>query len=186
MSPTSSHNENPEGDRLFLEMLYESYNRLMFHQASRYFQNQTDIEDVVQQAFIKLMRYIPTLKKLNRNTLAAYIVNVIRTCSMDIYRKRKMERETSFSDFYEGFEEKIAEDDDLDDMIDTSLSMEALTDAILELPEEDQFVLEAKYLQGWSDSTIAEHLGVKKNTVRTRILRAKKKALSKLRGKYDD
>ncbi len=71
-------------------------------------------------------------------------------------------------------------------MIDTSLSMEALTDAILELPEEDQFVLEAKYLQGWSDSTIAEHLGVKKNTVRTRILRAKKKALSKLRGKYDD
>ncbi len=63
LSPTSSHNENPEGDRLFLEMLYESYNRLMFHQASRYFQNQTDIEDVVQQAFIKLMRYIPTLKK---------------------------------------------------------------------------------------------------------------------------
>ena len=41
----------------------------------------------------------------------------------------------------------------------------------------NQFVLEAKYLQCWRDSEIAEVLGIKKNTVRTRLFRAKNKVL---------
>ena len=75
---------NSESDRLFLEELYDNYNNLMFKQARRFLQNQADVEDVVQQSFVKLIRYLPTLKKINRNTLSVYIVNVIRSCSIDI------------------------------------------------------------------------------------------------------
>ena len=187
MSSPRDHNFSPESDRLFLEMLYDNYNGLMFNQARRYFQNQADIEDVVQQSFIKLFKYLPTIRKLNRNTLAAYIVNVIRSCSMDIYRQRKVEKETNFSDFFEGFEETVVDDFDLECLIEKSLSVKQLTNVILQLPEQDQFVLDAKYLQCWSDSEIAEVLGIKANTVRTRLFRAKKRVLLILcRGKNED
>jgi len=178
---------NSESDRLFLEMLYDNYNWLMFKHAWRFFQDQTDVEDVVQQSFLKLIRYLPTLKKLNRNTLAVYIVNVIRSCSMDIYRKRKIEQETNFSDLFEGFEETLVDDFDTDCVMDTFISMQQITNAISQLPEKDQFVLEAKYLQYWRDSEIAEVLGIKKNTVRTRLFRAKNKVLEIiLRGKNEE
>ncbi len=187
MSSSRDHDFSPESNRLFLEMLYDNYNGLMFNQARRYFQNQADIEDVVQQSFIKLFKYLPTIRKLNRNTLAAYIVNVIRSCSMDIYRQRKVEKETNFSDFFEGFEETVVDDFDLECLIEKSLSVKQLTNVILQLPEQDQFVLDAKYLQCWSDSEIAEVLGIKANTVRTRLFRAKKRVLLILcRGKNED
>ena len=56
MSSSRDHDFSPESDRLFLEMLYDNYNGLMFNQARRYFQNQEDIKDVVQQAFERLIK----------------------------------------------------------------------------------------------------------------------------------
>ena len=178
---------NSESDRLFLEMLYDNYNWLMFKHAWRYFQNQTDVEDVVQQSFLKLIRYLPTIKNLKRNTLAVYIVNVIRSCSMDIYRKRKIEQETNFSDLFEGFEETLVDDFDPDCLMDSLFSMQQLAQVISQLPEKDRFVLEAKYLQSWCDSEIAQVLGTKENSVRTRLLRARNRALQMLlRGKHEE
>jgi len=178
---------NNESDRLYLEMLYDNYKNLMFKQARKYFQNQSDVEDVVQQSFVKLIMHLPTLRKLNRNTLAVYIVNVIRSCSIDICRKRKIVKENNFSDFFEGYEETLEDDYDIDCVMETFLSVQQLTNAISQLPEKDQFVLEAKYLQCWRDSEIAEVLGIKKNTVRTRLFRAKNKVLEIiLRGKNEE
>ncbi|MGB4595211.1 MAG: RNA polymerase sigma factor [Anaerolineaceae bacterium] len=186
MSLLSIRASMEESDRQFMERLYHDFHRLMFKQARRYFQDQVDIEDVVQQSFVKLIKYLPTIKKLKRNTLAVYIVNVIRSCSMDIYRKSEIERETSFIDIFEGFEETVVDDFDLDSLMDISFSLDQLADALLQLPEGLQFVLEAKYLQCWSDAEIAAVLGIKKETVRTRLFRAKKKALLiLLRGKNE-
>ena len=53
---------NNESDRLYLEMLYDNYKNLMFKQARKYFQNQSDVEDVVQQSFVKLIMHLPTLR----------------------------------------------------------------------------------------------------------------------------
>ena len=182
MSSSRDHDFSPESDRLFLEMLYDNYNGLMFNQARRYFQNQADIEDVVQQSLVKLIKYLPTIRKLNRNILAAYIVNVIRSCSMDIYRKRKIEKETNFSDFFEGFEENVVDDVDFDCLMEIAVSSEEIAKAILRLPEKDQFVLNAKYLMGWSDAEISSTLNMNKVTVRTRLYRAKRKVLNLLKG----
>lgn len=171
-----------EDDCLFMETLYNDFQNLMFKQAFKYFINQTDVEDVVQQSFLKLIRYLPTIKNLKRNTLAFYIVNVIRSCSMDIYRKRKIERETNFSDFFEGFEETVVDDVDFDCLMEIAVSSEELAKAILRLPEKDQFVLNMKYLMGWNDSEIANALNMHKVTVRTRLYRAKRKVLNLLKG----
>jgi len=180
------HSKKPapldEDDCLFMETLFAEYQNLMFRQAFKYFDNQSDVEDVVQQSLLKLIRYLPTIKNLKRNTLAFYIVNVIRSCSMDIYRKRKIERETNFSDFFEGFEENVVDDVDFDCLMEIAVSSEEIAKAILRLPEKDQFVLNAKYLMGWSDAEISSTLNMNKVTVRTRLYRAKRKVLNLLKG----
>ena len=71
--------------------------------------------------------------------------------------------------------------------MDSLLSMRQLAQVISQLPEKDQFVLEAKYLQSWCDSEIAEVLGTKENTVRTRLFRARNRALQMLlRGRHEE
>ena len=120
-----------ENDRLFLELLYDDFVGLMFKHARKYFQDQVDLEDIVQQAFLRLIKYLPTIKQLKRNALAVYIVNVIRSCSLDFYRKRNISRETCFADFYEGFEEGIEDNFDLDSLMEISFSLDQLTHDVI-------------------------------------------------------
>jgi len=180
----STMNEN---DQLFMEKLYHDYHRLMFYHAWRYFQDQDQVEDVVQQACLKLIKYLPTIKQLNCNVLASYIVTVIKSVAIDHFRKQKTERVYSFSDYEEGFEERLPDEQDLEDMAHVSITSDQLAQAILSLSEKDQFVLNTKYLLCWSDDEIAMALGIKKVTVRTRLFRAKRRALLALsRGKDED
>ena len=171
-----------ESDRLFMESLYQNYHKLMFKHARRYFQEQDIIEDIVQQTCVKLIRYLPTIKRLDCNFLPAYIVNIVTSVSIDFFRKQRAGRAVYFSEMYEGYEETLLDEFDLEDEVLSTLSSKKLALAILKLPEQDQFVLNAKYLMGWSNAEIAETLGIQKITVRTRLLRAKRKALQVLRG----
>ncbi len=176
-----------ESDRIFMERLYHDYHRLMFKHARRYFQDQESVEDTVQQACLKLIRYLPTIKQLPCNALATYIVTVIKSVAIDYFRKQKNERVYSFSDYEEGFEESLSNELDLEDMAQITITSDQLAQAILRLPEKDQFVLNTKYLLCWSDDEIAMTLGIKKVTVRTRLFRAKRKALQALlRGRDED
>lgn len=166
-----------EHDRKFMEKLYHDYHRLMFKQARRYSQDQSLIEDIVQQTFVKLIRYLPTIQTLKCNTLAAYIVNVVKSVAMDFYRKQSSEKAINFVDCSDNFEEALDDDFELESFVHDSLEFEHLKQAILDLSETDQFLLKAKYLQQWHDDEIAAVLGIKKGTVRTRLFRARKKAL---------
>lgn len=169
-----------KSDRLYIEKLYHDYHRLMFKQARRYFQDQNQLEDIVQLTCLKLIRYLPTIKQLSSNTLAAYIVSIVRSVSIDYYRNQDTARTTSFIDLDESFEENLRDPFDLVDLEQNATTIEKLKWVILQLPEEDQLVLLGKYLYGWSDSELAGSLGVKSVTVRSRLFRAKKKALQLL------
>jgi RNA polymerase sigma-70 factor (ECF subfamily) len=175
-----------ESDRIFMESLYQDYYKLIFKHARRYFQEQDLVEDTVQQTCLKLIRYLPKVKQLDRNSLPAYIVNVVKSVAIDFFRRQKTERAACFSEMYEGYEETLLDEADLEDEVLSKLSINKLALAILKLPEQDQFVLNAKYLMNWSDHEIAQTLGIQKATVRTRLLRAKTKALHVYRRGSDD
>jgi RNA polymerase sigma-70 factor (ECF subfamily) len=54
------------------------------------------------------------------------------------------------------------------------ISVEELRDAFLKLPDQQQHVLEYKYLLGMTDREIGKILGVRPGTVRSYLARARK------------
>ena len=44
------------------------------------------------------------------------------------------------------------------------------------LPEEDQLLLEGKYILGYKDAELADMLGCKKNSIRMKLTRARRRA----------
>jgi RNA polymerase sigma-70 factor (ECF subfamily) len=173
-----------QSDRDYVQALYEDYHRLMFKHARKYFQGQEDLEDIVQQTVLRIIQNLSRIRELNRNALPSYIVTMVNHLAIDQIRKNQHDRSDNFSDFTEGFEERLADNFDIEEETIKNLSAIQLGKVLLKLPEKDQFVLKAKYLLAWGDAELAKALGIKKSTVRSRLLRAKQKALLLYKEEY--
>ena len=62
----------PEGsDRDYMEWLYREYCALMFSTAWKYFRDKADVEDIVSDGCVSLMRNIPALRSLERDKIGS-------------------------------------------------------------------------------------------------------------------
>ena len=67
----------------FILSIYEQYKRIMFSTVRNYIPNCTMAEDLVQDALVKLIQKIPTMRKLNEKALSAYIVNTVKNVTIN-------------------------------------------------------------------------------------------------------
>ena len=173
-----------EEERKFMERLYQEFHLLIYNHACRYFSDQSQIDDLVQQTYLKLMKYLPKLRSLERNILPGYIVNVVKSLAIDELRKNQRARSINFSDLEEDFEEKFVDPKNLEADSWASIEIGQFVRVLLKLPESDQFILKAKYFLGWCDKDIAKTLGIKENALRVRLHRAKQKAIAIYKDEY--
>lgn len=164
-------------EREFLDSLYLDYSRLVYSYARNYFPDQSTLEDIVQLTFLKMITYLPKLITLDRNVLPAYIVTMVKSVSIDYIRKAKIDKSVLFSELFDGFEDYLPDEFNLEEIIIDSISSMKLGAIINRLPERDQFVLSLKYLLSYTDQEIADLIKVRKATVRTILLRARNKAI---------
>ena len=75
-------------DRDFMESLYRKYHRLMYSTAWKYLKESVAVEDVVSDSCVALMKKIPTLRTLDHNKLAVYIVSTVRNTSINAINKQ--------------------------------------------------------------------------------------------------
>lgn len=181
-----------DDDRAFMSELYEKHYRLM-KDVIVPFKLGHEENDVINDACIKLIYKIPLLKTLSSCVLRSYIAVTIKNTSIDFIRKRDREATHSFlgTERDAKFDLDNAEDD-------TSVSpekiaidneaIEALSVAMLQLPDIYKNVLEFKYLLDMSDEEIATVFGVSPNSVRMYLTRARRMALKKLmvEGVFDE
>ena len=122
-------------------------------------------EDAVHNAFIKLIKYLDKIDENNCHKTKSFIVIVIRSVSIDMYRKR--EKELKFS-INEDITYRVSDDFSL-----TSFGVDDIVSKIEMLPEIYKNVLILKYLQELDDKEIADIFSIKQATVRKRLERAK-------------
>ena len=166
-----------EDNREFVNKIYVDYSKVMFKCANRFFEKKEDAEDVVQLAFIKINKNLNKIRQLNGNSLAAYIVSIVKHTAIDQIRSNQRDRQDVFSDFDEFFEERLTDDTDIEEALVDRLTESRLKRALLKLSDEHQEILEAKYLLDMNDAEIAEEMNIKRGTVRSRLSRARQKAL---------
>ncbi len=138
-----------------------------------------EAEDVVQDAFVKVHQ---RLADFNGNSaFYTWLYRIVVNMSIDALRKKKRERRVDIED--NGAREAICAGKELWPGLDTSdpcINAErrqlgqTLREAFSTLPDIHRDVIMMRELEGHSYEEIANHLGIKKGTVMSRLFHARK------------
>ena len=176
------------GDKRAFGLLVDKYQRKLARLLSRMIRDQAEIEDVVQESFIKAYRALPNFRgdsafytwlyRIGINTAKNYLVSVGRrpTVSTDI----EIEDAENFDS---GDELRTTETPESSMM--TKQIAQTVNDTVEGLPEELRTAITLREIEGLSYEEIATIMGCPIGTVRSRIFRARETIALKLRPLLD-
>lgn len=170
-------------DRKLMEQLYLKHDRLILAMAEKYVDNPDDRKDVMQNVAENLIKHLPTIKGLPDKAVAAYIAYAVRNTAINYYKAkmRRKERFVSLDDEEVLWQvDQEFQDMSVEELVLFKNQVSQLKDIWQDLPEEDQLLLEGKYIWELSDKELAEDLGCKPGSVRMKLTRARRRALQRL------
>lgn len=169
-----------EAQQAFLEEIYAKHARLMLYAAYQVVHDYSLAQDMLQESMLPLIEKIDELQKMDGCSLRGYLVSTIKNISISYWRKQEGRKK------YQG----ELEPEQMEAIADPGPSPEELLlkkEAAQQLAElwpllaqEDQFLLEAKYVLRHSDGQIAKALGIGPDSVRMRLTRARRRALQRM------
>ncbi|MDR2874357.1 MAG: RNA polymerase sigma factor RpoE [Methylobacillus sp.] len=176
------------GDKKAFDLLVQKYQRKLGRLLSRMIRNQSEVEDVVQEAFIKAYRALPSFRgdsafytwlyRIGINTAKNYLVAMGRRphVSTDI----EVEDAENFEDGQE-----LRTIDTPETELATKQIAKTVNDTVAALPEELRTAITLREIEGLSYEEIATLMGCPIGTVRSRIFRARETIAEKLRPLLD-
>ena len=159
-----------EGDRTAMRTLYDRYSGYVMAVALRYVPDRDDVQDVVQDSFVKIFTSIGSFSYRGEGSLKAWMGRIVANMSLDFLRKNKTLSFTSDLP-------NIADEPEPDI---GGVSDEALMSMIARLPDGYRVVLNMFVFEQRSHKEIAEQLGIKESSSASQYLRAKKLLAKKI------
>lgn len=156
--------------------LYRQYCGGMFIVAQRYLKDAPAAEDAMQEAFIKAFRKLSQFK--GDVTFGAWLKRIVVNTCLDTIKARKIDTEPINEEVIH-----IA-DDENDWMVSDETTVDEITSAIEQLPENYKVVVQLFLLEGYDHQEISEVLGISESASRTNLHRGKaqlKESLKHLR-----
>lgn len=169
--------EDQPSDREFMDQMYMEFERLMFFTARQYASKTEIAEDIVQESLVRLYGKVQTMKQMKQVVLAAYIRATVRNTAINALRKMNREKDYAADAETDAFT-RADQARALDTMMDLSGYRVLLSKIWPQLPEEDRLLLEGKYILGYSDQELAAEIGCQANSVRVKLTRARRRALT--------
>lgn len=158
-----------ENDRTAQKVLYDKYRRAMYTLAYRIMGDFDDANDVLQDAFVKIFRGLPSFR--GESTLGAWIKTIVVRTAYSKLRKEKR--------FFEPVENVAASM-----TIDWGHRLDAdyLEKAIMSLPEGYRSVFILIEVEGYSHKEVAALLDISEGTSKSQLFYAKRKLRDMLKG----
>ena len=124
---------------------------------------------------------IKKILSLKCNEKRTYIVNIVKSASIDYIRKENIRKKHTLP--LEGMETEIASKElSVEEYVIREELRISISNQMLKLPERDVIVLKAKYYHGCTTREICEMIGVEsEDTVRSMILRARERMFKLIR-----
>jgi len=178
-------NIDDEADQIFMVDLYSNYYNLMYKKALAYVKNPHDAQDIVHDAYEKLIEKISTLRKFNRYTLTSYIVFTIENISLNFIKRR--DKQADLVLLYEDGDgmQYVPDTETPEKIFFEKDGAKRLRKAIDQLKPKYRLALDCKYFQDMSDKEIAEIIGIKPESVREYLSRARNMVHQILTKEYD-
>lgn len=169
--------KNPDEFQIIVDRYW---NRLFCYVRRMFYFNQEDVEDILQEVFIKIYKYLNDYD--NRMAFSTWAYQITRNTAIDEIRKRKARPETIW-----------LENEDLVKVLKSGLNLEKefinnekiekIKEVISEMPEKYKEVLVLRFIEEKSYEEIMDIVQMPKGTVASLVNRGRKIILEKARDK---
>ncbi|MDD2980743.1 MAG: sigma-70 family RNA polymerase sigma factor [Hespellia sp.] len=158
-------------EKQFFISLYEKYARAMYRIAFSILKNESQSEDVVQDSFIKLMRYLEKMNGMEEIQCKVLISRITKNEAVNRYRKNQ--RESSFFD--KGVDTAVTSDK-LDKLpsIQSAEERQYIRQLIAQLDDKSKEIIQYRCFYELEYQEIASILEISEQAAAKRFERAKK------------
>ncbi len=157
-----------------LSDLYDRYGRLVYSIAINSVGDQAAAEEIVQDVFTRVWEKANTYDATMAR-VSTWLVHITRNRAIDELRRERIRPEKTSVSWSEVVQIDHPTSPGPDEEAELSWRQKLVRDALDTLPAEQREILALAYFKGYSQSTIAEVLGVPLGTVKTRARQAMKK-----------
>jgi RNA polymerase sigma-70 factor, ECF subfamily len=165
------------GDEDALAELYDRVGRIAYGLALRVLRDDRHAEDAVQEAFLQVWRSAATFRA-ERAKASTWILTLVHRRAVDLVRREERRQADPLTDDSAA---GIAPEE-TDEAAWLRFERERVQTALKQLPDVQREALELAYYGGFSQSELAERLGVPLGTIKSRMFAG----LARLRELLDD
>jgi RNA polymerase sigma factor (sigma-70 family) len=163
-----------DGDDDAVRLVYREYGRLVYTVALRVLGQRELAEEATQQTFVQAWRAAATYE--SARPLGPWLATIARRVAIDIHRREARRATSAIDDVPAGHGALVT----LPPSPDAIHAAWAVREALDELPADEHEVVRLQHLEGFSQSEIAERLGLPLGTVKSRSFRAHKRLAARL------
>ncbi|WP_245596166.1 RNA polymerase sigma factor [Paenibacillus taiwanensis] len=161
---------------MFVAELYIRYYPMMRKKAFEITRDHSVVEDIIQDAFIRLMNKIPLLRSLDSGKRVSYILQTIRHTALNYMKqhaKNKKYTTTCYSDLEWICDAQLS----IEDTYNAKEGLHSVSGIISELPKRDRLLLYNKYILDLDDHAISRSMKIPTANIRSYLTRARQRAL---------
>jgi RNA polymerase sigma factor (sigma-70 family) len=151
------------GDPRMQRSLYQRFSSMMYGVCLRYSENSEDVNDVLQEGFIKVYKNLDKFR--SEGSFEGWVRRIFINTSIEHYRKKVKLYNVS------EVQENTVEDTDLSAL--DSLAVKDIMNIINELSPGYKQVFNLHVVEGYSHKEIADMLGITEGTSKSQLARAK-------------
>ena len=170
MNQTGLHDELigrcRKGDRDAHYQLYKAYSKAMFNVAYRITRNESEAEDVLQDAFISAFRNLGSYR--GDATFGAWLKRIVVNKAINALNKHKYEAIPDDEQWDVAEEANVTEYRE-------GMTVERVKNGIEKLPDGYRTVLSLYLLEGYDHEEIGQILGISESTSKSQLNRARAK-----------
>ena len=160
-----------EKNRKAQNELYMKYAPKLFGTCLRYSKNNTDAEDILQEGFIKIFKYLKDFR--NEGHFEGWMRKIMVTTALNFYKRKSLLNKEVDPDFVN------APSISVPDVI-SLLSSEELLSMIQELPDGYRMVFNLNTIEGYSHKEIGKIMNISVNTSKSQLSRARNSLQNKI------
>ncbi|WP_010251530.1 RNA polymerase sigma factor [Myroides injenensis] len=146
--------------------LYQSYSGRLAYACSRYLSNEDDVQDVLQESFIKMYHSIDSFEYRGEGSLRAWLTRIVINDSIKYLKKKTKINHTEQVDELP----ELVEQEDTDFLI---VPQKVILEMIQSLPEGYRMVFNLYVFEEKSHKEIGSILGIAENSSASQYHRAK-------------
>jgi RNA polymerase sigma-70 factor (ECF subfamily) len=172
------------GDKRAFELLVEKYQRKLGRLLSRFIRDPSEVEDVMQEAFIKAYRALPAFRGDSAFYTWLYRIGINTAKNYLAALRRRAPTSTEIdAEEAEGYDdgERLRDLNTPENMLLSKEVADAVNASMEELPQELRTAIQLREMEGMSYEDIARIMNCPIGTVRSRIFRAREAIAERLR-----